>query len=156
MRRSTKSFLVMAAAVWAIAVAVAAAKRSSEVVTPEPMYEHLQELMSRGMSPSYKAAWSAYERDDRQALRSALLNISELAGRLDKYTPPRNAAYLRHYVQHMEEVRRASAALSAGVDRADRGAVSAGVLRIYQSCQSCHEDYAPEGNREARLEKPAA
>jgi hypothetical protein len=155
-RRILLAILAAAAAAAAIAAVLpskpagAAGKQSSGPAQPEPIYEHLQVLMARGMMPNYQGARFACERDDREALCSALDNISELAGRIDKYVPPRNAAYLRHYAQHMAELQLQSAALAAEVARADRSALLAGVLRIHQSCQSCHEDYAPEDRREAR------
>ena len=155
--------LATAAAALAIALllpsirpAAGAANADRQPVQPEPIYGHLQVLMAHGMMPNYQAAWSACERDDREALCGALDNISELAGRIDKYVPPKNAAYLRHYAEHMKELQMQSAVLSAEVAHADRRTILAGVLKIHQSCQSCHEDYAPEDRREARLNRPPA
>ncbi len=125
-------------------------KAGGQPVEPQPLYEHLQTLMADGVMPNYRAAASACERDDREALRRALLNISELAGRLDKYAPPRNSADLEHYSRHMGEVRLQSAALSAGVEKGDRATISAGIQRISRSCQSCHEEYAPPDRRPSR------
>lgn len=133
-----------------------AASEGDRPVRPEPLYEQLHVLMADGMMPNYKAVWSAYRRDDRETMRRALVNIADVAGRLDKYVPPKNATSLDHYRQHMDEVRDKSAVLSAGVTRADRAAVSAGVLSIYKSCQSCHDDYAPADREEARKYAPPA
>lgn len=110
---------------------------------PEPMYEELQVLMANGVMPNYRAVWSACERGDRDGLQQALRNISELTGRLDKYVPPRNAADLEHYARHMREVHVDSAALSILAGQADRATVTREINRIYRSCQSCHEEYAP-------------
>ena len=111
-------------------------------IPPQPLYEDLQLMMANGVMPNYRAAWSACERNDRESLRQALLNISELAGRIDRYVPPRNAADLAHFTRHMREVHVDSAALSILAGQADQATVRQEVNRMYRSCQSCHEEYA--------------
>lgn len=134
--------------------AQAAAPPPQVPVEPQPIYERLQGLMGDAMMPNYRAAVTACAHDDRKSLRRALLNISQLAGRIDQYAPPRNAAYLEHYTQHMREVRVESAALSAGAAQASLATISEGVRRLGGGCRSCHEDYAPEKQQPATEPTP--
>ncbi|MGH9440771.1 MAG: hypothetical protein ACRD16_00690 [Thermoanaerobaculia bacterium] len=124
-------------------------------VPPERDYYKLKHLMGDGMMPNYKALWSAFRVNDVARMRLALGYMSALAREIDRYPPPDKDANLSDFKTRMGELDKKVTALQADFPKlADRAAVSARILSIYGTCQSCHDVFAPEEGKDRRKYSP--
>lgn len=124
-------------------------------VAPETEYFQLRHLMGNGMMPNYKAVWYCFRHEDVANLRLALRYISSLTQDSSRYALPEKKGTVEDFRLRMADLRRKADGLSADVGPAmDRSAVNERILSIYQTCQSCHDLYAPAERQDARKYSP--
>jgi cytochrome c556 len=111
--------------------------------------------MANGVMPNYKAIWYGFRHQDLANMKLSLQYIAALAGESSRYSPPEKAGSLEDFRRRMEDLRARAQSLSDGIGPAmDRSAVNDRILSIYQTCQSCHDTYAPEERKDARKYTP--
>ncbi len=124
-------------------------------VAPEGDYFILKHLMGDGMMPNYKALWYAFRTGDDADTKQALANISALSRQALLYPPPGKETTEGDFAKRLAELRQKADALRGDVGPAlDRSAASGRILSIYQTCQSCHESYAPKEGADRRKYTP--
>ena len=159
MRRAALSaILLLACAVPAVPALRAADTEDRKVyppVAPEGEYFRLRNLMAQGVMPNYKALWYAFRHEDLAGMKSSLQYLAALCRDSVHYSPPEKSGSLEDFRRRMEELRGKVEALSSSVGPAmDRSAVNDRILSIYQTCQSCHDTYAPAERKDARKYMP--
>jgi hypothetical protein len=154
MRRSVLAFL-LAVGVQLVGPAAAEEKKVYRPVPPEREYFRLRNLMANGMMPNYKALWYAFRVNDRTGMEQALSYMGALCRDVDRYPPPGKAGSPEDFKKRMAELDAEAGSLSDALGGSlDRSAVSARILSLYKTCQSCHDIYAPEERKDARKYSP--
>jgi cytochrome c556 len=152
--------MILGAAVLALGVAVGAGSgeehKTFRPVAPEREYYKLRNLMASGMMPNYKALWSSFRKDDAEAMRECLRYMEDLAGQARRYPLPDKAEaspddFRGRLFAFQQETRKLASTVQT---ESNRSAVSTGILSVYQSCQSCHDRYAPAERADARKYSP--
>ena len=124
-------------------------------VAPETEYFRLRHLMAEGIMPNYKALWYAFRREDQAGMKASLQYIAALCRESVRYSPPEKSGSLEDFRRRMDELRGKAEALASSAGPAmDRSAVNDRILSIYQTCQSCHDTYAPAERKDARKYMP--
>ena len=155
---SLSAILLLTCAVPAVRALRAADTEDRKVYTPVPPegeYYRLRNLMAQGVMPNYKALWYAFRHDDFSAMKTSLQYVAALCRDSAHYSPPEKSGNLDDFRRRMDELRGKVEGLSSDVGPAmDRSAVNDRILSIYQTCQSCHDTYAPAERRDARKYLP--
>ncbi len=124
-------------------------------VAPETEYYRLRNLMANGVMPNYKAVWYGFRHQDLANMKLSLQYLAALAGEAPGYSLPLKAGTVEDFRRRMAELRGKVETLSAGVaSNMDRSAVNDRILSVYQTCQSCHDVYAPAERKDARKYTP--
>ncbi len=130
-------------------------ERSVKPVTPAAEYLSRKELMSAGMMPNYKALWSGFRSGDMPATKTAAKHLATLAKMTRRFSSPTSGGSAADFQKRTDELIQNSEALVADLPTlTDRSALSSRIMTVYQTCQGCHEAYAPKEGAERRKYSP--
>lgn len=138
-------------------VAAADAPSRFAPVPPEAEYFRRKDVMADLLMPNYKAAWSGFRGGDAKSTREAIGHLAAGARMIPKFSPPAIEGGSREdFLRRAGDLRERLEALETDFDAtfADRSAFSSRILAIYQSCQGCHETYAPAEGADRRKYTP--
>lgn len=156
MTRNSRAFgIVLLLA--ATTVAAADAPSRSAPVPPETEYLRRKDLMADLLMPNYKATWNGFRADDAKSTRDAVGYLLAGARMITKFSPPATEGGSREdYQRRAADLQSRLEALDSEFPAAfgDRSAFSSRLLAIYQSCQGCHETYAPAEGADRRKYTP--
>ena len=131
------------------------ARRVFRPVPPEREFFKLRHLMGDGMMPNYKALWYGFRHDEADSMRQALAYMDDLTKQSRQYPRPMKVGTEEDFRGLMDDLRGQIDALSASLGSiSDRSAISARILTLYKSCQSCHSVYAPSERADERKYSP--
>jgi hypothetical protein len=131
------------------------ARRIYRPVAPEPEFYKLRHLMGDGLMPNYKAVWYGFRHGEAETMRQALAYMDELAKQSRQYSRPLKIGTDEDFRARMTDLKGQIDALSASLSSfSDRSAISARILSLYKSCQSCHAVYAPSERSDERKYSP--
>lgn len=160
-RGVSRAFAAGLLAVFGFGAAAAAedreARRVYRPVAPEAEFYKLRHLMGDGMMPNYKALWYGFRHGEAETMRQALAYMNRLTVQSRQYSRPLKVGTDEDFQGRMRDLREQIDALSASLTSTpDRSAISARILTLYKSCQSCHAVYAPSERDDERKYSPPA
>jgi len=124
-------------------------------VAPEPEYPRRRNLMADGLMPNYKSVWYSVKRNDLEKARLALQYMNSLAKQSARFSPPTTGGTVDDFRKRIDDLIQKTSALDSDLrSLGDRSAVASRILAIYQTCQGCHEVYAPDEGKDKRKYSP--